>query len=66
MPKFFVLGDGIDEEEAARSLQWPFLKISIAPDGPYRLPAISYRTIEEYSAGVYKGEDRLNTSGSKP
>lgn len=66
MPKFCVLGDGTDEEEAARSLHWPFLKISIDPDGLHRLPAISYRTIEEYLASVYKGEDGLNTSDSKP
>lgn len=66
MPKFCVLGDGVDEEEAARSLQWPFLKISIGPDGLHRLPTISYSTIEEYLAGVYKGEDGLTTSSSKP
>lgn len=66
MPKCFVLGDGIDEEEAARALHWPFLKISTDPDGLHRLPEISYCTIEEYLAGMYKGEDGLNTSGSKP
>ncbi|CAM6064517.1 unnamed protein product, partial [Sphagnum tenellum] len=39
--KFCVIGDGIDESEAAQMLAWPFVKISTGPYSCHRLPSLS-------------------------
>lgn len=54
--KFCVIGDGIDECEAAQALQWPFVKIDTPPYGHLRLPALSVGIIDSYMKVVY-GDD---------
>lgn len=60
-PKYCVIGDGLDEKEAARVLGWPFVNINIDPDAPNQLPLLSSKTVEEHMKTVYK-----NSDSSKP
>lgn len=51
--KFCVIGDGLDECEAAEALKWPFIKIDPNPYGHLRLPALSVDVINNYMKVIY-------------
>ncbi|MCO5582360.1 hypothetical protein L7F22_036254 [Adiantum nelumboides] len=57
--KFCVIGDGLDECEAAEALKWPFIKIDPQPYGHLRLPALSVQVINNYMRVIYGNEDCL-------
>lgn len=52
--RFCVVGDGIDECEAAQWLAWPFVKINIGPDADNRLPIMSMEILEQNMRTIYK------------
>lgn len=54
--KFCVIGDDLDECEAAQALRWPFLKVDIKPDGIHRLTELSVPIIKSYMRVIY-GDD---------
>lgn len=54
--KFCVIGDGIDECDAAQALGWPFVKVDTMPHGHLRLPSLSVPIIENYMRVIY-GDD---------
>ncbi|KAG0570103.1 hypothetical protein KC19_6G138800 [Ceratodon purpureus] len=51
--RFCVIGDGVDEAEAANELSWPFLKIHIGPNAVYQLPTVSMEIINDHMKVVY-------------
>ncbi|MCO5581506.1 hypothetical protein L7F22_035391 [Adiantum nelumboides] len=57
--RFCVIGDGLDECEAAEALKWPFIKIDPQPYGHIRLPALSVQVINNYMRVIYGNEDCL-------
>ncbi|KAI5071415.1 hypothetical protein GOP47_0013666 [Adiantum capillus-veneris] len=59
-PKFCVIGDGLDECEAAEALKWPFIKIDPQPYGHFRLPELSVQVIDNYMRVIY-GDDDCST-----
>lgn len=57
--RYCVVGDGIDECEAAHILSWPFVKINMGPYAVHRLPAVSMDVLDDYMKVVYGPPDRL-------
>ena len=55
--RFCVIGDGVDECEAANGLSWPFLKIHIGPNAVYQLPTVSMEIIDHHMKIVYEPSD---------
>lgn len=51
--RFCVIGDGLEECEAARSMNWPFVKVDFRPNGIHRFPGLDMRTIQSYIDVVY-------------
>lgn len=58
--KFCVIGDGLDECEAAQALNWPFVKIDTPPYGHLRLPALSVQIIDNYMRVIYGDDESLS------
>lgn len=58
--KFCVIGDGLDECEAAQALKWPFVKIDTPPYGHLRLPALSVQIIDNYMRVIYGDDESLS------
>lgn len=42
--KFCVIGDGPEECEASQIMRWPFIRISLGPDGSHRFPGLTLET----------------------
>lgn len=55
--RFCVLGDGVEECEAAEVMKWPFVKIDPRPGGSHRFPGLTLRTIGFYYSVVYGDHD---------
>lgn len=55
--RFCVIGDGVDEYEAANDLSWPFLKIHIGPNAVYQLPTVSMEIIDNRMKIIYDPSD---------
>ncbi|XP_057822547.2 eyes absent homolog [Cryptomeria japonica] len=51
--QFCVIGDGMEECQAAESLSWPFVKIDPHPNGVHRFPGLSLSTIKHYLNCIY-------------
>lgn len=51
--RFCVIGDGMEECEAAERMSWPFVKMDFRPDAPHRLPGLTARIIEHYMDVIY-------------
>jgi EYA(Eyes Absent) family protein len=57
--KFCVIGDGIDESEAAQMLAWPFVKISTGPYSCHRLPSLSMDMLHHYVTVGYELSNKV-------
>ncbi|KAK8945706.1 hypothetical protein KSP40_PGU001856 [Platanthera guangdongensis] len=51
--RFCVIGDGVEECEAAERMCWPFIKIDFVPNAPLRLPGLTPRLIQHYLEVIY-------------
>jgi eyes absent homolog 1 len=51
--RFCVIGDGIEECNAAQSLKWPFIKVDFRPGNPNRFPGIDKGTLGSYISVMY-------------
>lgn len=51
--RFCVIGDGMEECEAAERMCWPFVKMDFRPKAPHRLPGLTVRIIEHYMEVIY-------------
>ncbi|XP_031502896.1 eyes absent homolog [Nymphaea colorata] len=64
--QFCVIGNGLEECEAAEAMNWPFVEVDMQPTGNHRFPGLSIRTIKlhiEVAYGVPKSEND-ESSGS--
>ncbi|KAG0503040.1 hypothetical protein HPP92_003112 [Vanilla planifolia] len=55
--RFCVIGDGMEECEAAERMHWPFIKVDFRPKGLHRLPSLTVRMIEHYMGVIYGPSD---------
>lgn len=51
--RFCVIGDGIDECEAAQDLSWPFVRIDIGPYAVHRIPIVTMDIVDYYMNTIY-------------
>ncbi|XP_010935000.1 protein phosphatase EYA [Elaeis guineensis] len=51
--QFCVIGDGLEECEAAQIMRWPFIKIDFRPDGPHRFPGLTMKMVHSYIDVIY-------------
>lgn len=55
-----MIGNGLEECEAAEAMNWPFVEVDMQPTGNHRFPGLSIRTIKlhiEVAYGVPKSEN---------
>ncbi|KAF3789293.1 Eyes absent-like protein 4 [Nymphaea thermarum] len=58
--RFCVIGNGIEECQAAETMNWPFVEIDMRPTGDHRFPGLSMRTVKLYIEVVYGISDAEN------
>lgn len=51
--RFCVIGDGMEECEAAETMRWPFVKMDFRPKAPHRLPGLTIRILKHYMEVIY-------------
>ncbi|XP_028548102.1 eyes absent homolog isoform X2 [Dendrobium catenatum] len=51
--RFCVIGDGMEECDAAERMRWPFVKMDFRPKAPHRFPGLTVRIIEHYMEVIY-------------
>eukprot|EP00252_Welwitschia_mirabilis_P012449 TRINITY_DN2751_c0_g1_i1.p1 TRINITY_DN2751_c0_g1~~TRINITY_DN2751_c0_g1_i1.p1 ORF type:complete len:335 (-),score=63.84 TRINITY_DN2751_c0_g1_i1:75-1079(-) len=51
--RFCVIGDSMEECEAAEGMGWPFIEIDHDPQGTHRFPGLSLSTVRNYLHCVY-------------
>ena len=55
--RYCVIGDGLEECDAAEFMRWPFIKIDSKPNGSHRFPGLTLRTVGFYLSVVYGNPD---------
>lgn len=55
--RFCVIGDGMEECDAAQRMNWPFVKIDLHPNGPNRFPGLTTRMVGYYIDVIYGARD---------
>ncbi|XP_058085929.1 eyes absent homolog isoform X1 [Magnolia sinica] len=58
--QFCVIGDGMEECEAAQMMKWPFIRIDPRPDGSHRFPGLSMKMVSHYLDVIYSTPDNEN------
>ncbi|KAJ3690942.1 hypothetical protein LUZ61_020106 [Rhynchospora tenuis] len=51
--RFCAIGDGMEECNAAQSLNWPFIKVDFRPGNPNRFPGLNKGTLRSYISVMY-------------
>ncbi|XP_077237032.1 protein phosphatase EYA-like [Tasmannia lanceolata] len=51
--RFCVIGDGLEECEAAEKMRWPYIKIDLQPDSSHRFPGLTMKTVHHYIDAIY-------------
>ncbi|XP_077244940.1 protein phosphatase EYA-like [Tasmannia lanceolata] len=51
--QFCVIGDGLEECEAAEKMRWPYIRIDLRPDSSHRFPGLTMKTVQHYIDVVY-------------
>ncbi|PKA47739.1 protein-tyrosine phosphatase [Apostasia shenzhenica] len=55
--RFCVIGDGMEECEAAERMYWPFIKMDFHPNATHRFPGLTLGMIEHYMEVIYGPSD---------
>lgn len=58
--RFCVIGDGMEECDAAQRMNWPFIKIDLHPGGPHRFPGLTVKMVDHYIDVIYAPHDSGN------
>lgn len=57
--RFCVIGDGMEECDAAQRMNWPFIKIDLHPSGSHRFPGLTMRMVQYYIDVIYGTPDSV-------
>ncbi|KAL6008492.1 hypothetical protein ACLOJK_034004 [Asimina triloba] len=58
--QFCVIGDGMEECEAAHTMRWPFIRIALPPNGFHRFPGLTTKMVDHYIDVIYDVSDTGN------
>ncbi|KAK6157169.1 hypothetical protein DH2020_011417 [Rehmannia glutinosa] len=61
--QFCVIGDSLEECEAAQSMRWPFVQIDPQPNSIHRFPGLTSGDLRHYFSVVYQADEDSEKTG---
>ncbi|KAK6134912.1 hypothetical protein DH2020_031332 [Rehmannia glutinosa] len=61
--QFCVIGDSLEECEAAQSMRWPFVQIDPQPNSTHRFPGLTSGDLRHYFSVVYEADEDSEKTG---